>query len=164
MKSKPSSKGRAHHQKGRWRDSTEMKIVMDKIEDGNPNWLVTAPAFPERHDLRRRQARGLRSGSPCHRGGNRRPHRGRPGRSRADEDAGKGYFVEVPALTFLKMVLYMICSRRACLRDWPGWTGTGAGRPAVRLDHQSRLDQMEAAFEALGISLTMDVPAIDAAA
>jgi antitoxin HicB len=25
----------------------ELKIDMDEIEDGTPNWLVTAPAFPE---------------------------------------------------------------------------------------------------------------------
>ena len=66
---------------------------------------------------------------------------------------GKGYFVEVPALTFLKIVLYMICSRRgvscAELARRLNWRhGSGLDR-LFRLDHQSRLDQMEAAFEAL---------------
>jgi antitoxin HicB len=68
---------------------------------------------------------------------------------------GKGYFVEVPALTFLKVALYrMICSRRgvtrAALTRRLDWHREQVDR-LFRLDHKSRLDQMEAAFEALGL-------------
>ncbi len=130
----------------------ELEIVMDNSGKGTSNWLVRAPAFPEVTTFPTTSARPAFRDVPA-------PMKTTP---------GKGYFVEVPALTFLKVALYrMICSRRGVTRaeltrrlDWH--------REQVdrlfRLDHKSRLDQMEAAFEALGISLTMDVPAIDAAA
>ena len=67
---------------------------------------------------------------------------------------GKGYVVEVPAMTFLKIALYMICSRRGVSRAELArrleWHREQVDR-LFRLDHKSRLDQMEAAFEALGL-------------
>ena len=61
---------------------------------------------------------------------------------------GKGYFVEVPAQTFLKVALYMICSRRGVSRAELArrleWHREQVDR-LFRLDHKSRLDQMEAA-------------------
>ena len=145
-----------------------MKIVMDKIEDGNPNWLVTAPAFPElttfADDKREACVQGLHAIEEAIAG---HIADGLDVPAPMKTTPGKGYFVEVPALTFLKIVLYMICSRRgvscAELARRLDWHREQVDR-LFRLDHQSRLDQMEAAFEALGISLTMDVPAIDAAA
>ena len=134
----------------------ELKIVMDNIGQGTSNWLVTAPAFPEvttfADDKREACVQGLHAIEEAIAG---RIADGMDVPAPMKTTPGKGYFVEVPALTFLKVALYMICSRRGVSRAELArrleWHREQVDR-LFRLDHQSRLDQMEAAFEALGLT------------
>jgi len=136
----------------------ELKIDVEKVGDASLSWLITAPAFPEirfladdnreafvqglhaiEEAIARRFANGVDIPAPT----NTRP----------------GYFVEVPAMTFLKVALHMICSRRGVSRAELSrrleWHREQVDR-LFRLDHECRLDQMEAAFEAVGIPLATD--------
>jgi antitoxin HicB len=73
---------------------------------------------------------------------------------------GKGWFVEVPGMVFLKSGLHMMLKEK-------GWTradlmrALGCKREHVdrlfRIDHNSRLDSLEDAFKALGHPLRFDM-------
>jgi antitoxin HicB len=136
----------------------ELKFVMDKLEDGSRNWLVTAPAFPEvailAQDMRQACVQGLHAIKEAIAG------RFADGMDvPAPMKTRPGYSVEVPATTVLKVALYMICSRRGVSRAELSrrleWHREQVDR-LFRLDHESRLDQMEAAFVAAGIPLAID--------
>ena len=68
--------------------------------------------------------------------------------------------IEVPALIYLKTALYRLLRQRhqtrADLVRALGWQRESVDR-LFRLDHKSRLDQLEAAFAALGSTLHIDV-------
>lgn len=76
------------------------------------------------------------------------------------ERRGKGHFVEVPALARLKVALYRACREtgvtRAELMRRLGWHREQVDR-LFRLDHHSRLDQLEAAFHALGLRMAISL-------
>jgi len=71
---------------------------------------------------------------------------------------GCKYSIELPALALIKAALYMFCKEqgvtRAELCRRLGWHREQADR-LFRLDHNSRLDQLESAFKAIGISITL---------
>ncbi len=130
--------------------------------DDNDTFLVTAPLFPEvttfgdsqpdacvngRNAIEEAIAARIATGGDI-------PHPLR-------ETTGRGHFVEVPALVFLKSALYMLCRQqnvsRAELMRRLGWHREQVDR-LFRLDHNSRLDQLEAAFKAIGVPLSFNVP------
>ena len=77
-----------------------------------------------------------------------------------DENEGEKYCVQLPALSFLKTALYSICRERgisrAELSRRLGWHREQVDR-LFRLDHNSRLGQLEEAFKAIDVSLTIKV-------
>ncbi len=83
-----------------------------------------------------------------------------------DEIAGKGWFVELSLLIFFKVALYMISRDQGISRAEIA-RRMGVHREQVdrifRLDHNSRMDQIEAAFKAIGVPVSVDLPLPDAA-
>jgi antitoxin HicB len=77
------------------------------------------------------------------------------------ETGGEGHFVEVPSLVFLKVALYMIAKEKgvtnAQLARDLGWHREQVDR-LFRLGHNSRIDQLESAFKAIGSPLRFDMP------
>ena len=140
---------------------------MDHADDGTLSWMVTCPQFPEvttfGSDKQEACENGLKAIEEAIAGrisdGDMIPHP-------AKETSGKGHFVEVPALTFLKSALYMLCisegvSRAELVRRL-SWHREQVDR-LFRIDHKSQLDQIEAAFRAIGVPLKFDIPLPDAA-
>jgi antitoxin HicB len=70
-------------------------------------------------------------------------------------------------MPFLKAALYMICRRRGLSRAELARRMGVRHREQVdrlfRLDHNSRLDRIEAAFKAIDVPLDIDLPLPDAA-
>lgn len=77
------------------------------------------------------------------------------------ETTGKGWFVEVPAMTFLKSGLYMSMRQlditRAELQRRMGVKSRETVDRLFRLDHNSKLSSMEDAFKAIGIPLSINI-------
>jgi antitoxin HicB len=77
------------------------------------------------------------------------------------EQAGDGHWVYLPALSALKAALYMQLRlrglTRAELARRLNWHREQVDR-LFRLDHASRLDQIEDAFRAVGEPLNLNVP------
>jgi antitoxin HicB len=146
----------------------ELMISMDETADGTPNWLVTAPEFPEVTTFADTQpeacAQGLQAIEEAIAA---RIADGDDVPLPMKETKGKGSFVQVPGLSFVKIALYSLCRAkevsRAELARRLGWDREQVDR-LFRLDHNSRLDQIEAAFKALGISMNVDISALDEAA
>jgi antitoxin HicB len=73
---------------------------------------------------------------------------------------GKLYFATIPAMTDLKVQLYRACRAgrvtRAELARRLGWNRTSVDRLFL-LDHNSRLEQIEAAAGALGLTLRAEI-------
>jgi antitoxin HicB len=136
------------------------ELVLDM--DDNDSFLVTTPAFPEVTTFGCDQPEALVNGRKA-------IEEAIASRISAGDDlplpqketSGKGQWVEVPALVFLKSAFYMICKEegvsRAELARRLKWHREQVDR-LFRLDHKSRLDQMELAFKAVGISLAFDIP------
>lgn len=135
--------------------------------DDNDTWLVEAPAFEEVATY------GDTQDEACANGRNAieeaiaaRISSNMDIPFPLKENTGKGFFVEVPGIVFLKSALHMILRSK-------GWTradlmrALGCKREHVdrlfRLDHNSRLDSLEAAFKALGTPLQFDVAFPEAA-
>jgi antitoxin HicB len=139
-----------------------MRYVFRSEPDDNGTWLLTAPALPEvttfaddladapRHlrdaieeALAARMAAGAALPPP-------------------DGDRAPGA-VDLPPLTSLKVALYSIMQvdgvSRAELQRRLGWHREQVDR-LFRLDHASRLDQIDAAAKALGFVIDMDFRAV----
>ncbi len=71
--------------------------------------------------------------------------------------------VKLPWLTFLKTALYIVCRdkgiTRAELARRLEWNREQVER-LFKLDHNSRLDQLEAAYRAAGLNVTLSVPEV----
>jgi antitoxin HicB len=145
----------------------EIVIDMDESEDGALSWLVTVPEFPEvttfgddKEEACRNGLRAIEEAIAARIADNEPiPH---PRKA----TNGRGHYVEVPALTFLKCALYMICKgnsiTRAELARRLDWHREQVDR-LFRLDHRSQLDQMELAFKAIGVPLAFDIQFPEAA-
>lgn len=76
-------------------------------------------------------------------------------------DCPTGECIEVPPMHYLKAALYMLLRQRgqtrADLMRALGWKRESVDR-LFRLDHRSKLDNLQAAFNALGQPLRFDVP------
>lgn len=129
--------------------------------DDNDTFLVTAPAFPEVTTFGVDQREALVQGRAAIEeaiAARIADHEDIPNPVR---DPGKGSFVQLSALIFLKSALYMICKldniSRAELARRLGWGREQVDR-LFRIDHNSRLDQLEAAFKAVGADIGFSVP------
>jgi antitoxin HicB len=145
----------------------ELTIAMDEAEDGSVSWMVTAPEFPEVTTFADTQPEACEEGlKAIEEAIAARIADGEDIPLPKKETPGKGRFVEVSGLTFLKCGLYMTCREqgvaRAELARRLGWHREQVDR-LFRLDHKSQLDQIEAAFKALGIHLGFEIPALQAA-
>lgn len=80
------------------------------------------------------------------------------------ESPGTGHFVQLPALTYLKVALYSLCRERGITRAELSrrldWHREQVDR-LFRLDHNSRLGQIEDAFKAIGVDLQIRIPELE---
>jgi antitoxin HicB len=139
----------------------EIRVEADELEDGSPAWLVSVPVFPEISIFAVSETQAVASAI----GGIEEAMAGRMTDSEAIALPEKrapslGAFVEVPLLTALKVSLYNICREkqinRAELSRTLGWHREQVDR-LFRLDHNSRIDQIEAAFKAVGKPLSFEM-------
>ena len=142
----------------------EVIVEPDTAPDGSMNWLVTAPAFPEVTTFGKTQASACQNGLGA-------IAEAMAARMIDGEDIpnpitgthGQGRFVPIPGLTYLKITLYKLCRHQRVSRAELGrrltWHREQVDR-LFRLDHKSHLDQIEAAYMAIGVPLSfaIDVP------
>lgn len=132
------------------------------IQPDGESWLVTAPQFDEVVSY------GSTQKEACQNGRNAieeaiaaRIADGEDLPLPMQETPGKGMFVEVPAMVYLKSALYMIMREKGMTRA-DLMRKLECQREHVdrlfRLDHNSRLDSIEEAFKAMGVTLRFDVP------
>lgn len=131
------------------------------IQPDGDSWLVTSPNFPEVVSF------GSTQEEACINGRNA-IEEAIAGRIADGEDVplplnethGRGRFVEVPAMVFLKSALYMIMREKGMTRA-DLMRSLNVHREHVdrlfRLEHNSRLDAMEDAFKAVGVPLRFDL-------
>jgi antitoxin HicB len=136
------------------------EVVLDA--DDNGTWVVTAPQFPEVTTFGESQEEACVHGRAA-------IEEAIAARISDSEDIphplrktkARGRFVEVPVLVYLKAALYMLCRQKgvtkAELARRLDWHREQADR-LFRLDHKSQLDQLEAAFKAIGVPLCFDIP------
>ena len=143
----------------------DLNIERDETENGEPSLLVTCPQFSEITTFGDSEIEAIgNSVKAIEEAIAGRMSRGEPIPPPIDEKRGKGPIAEVSALTFLKSSLYMHCKERhvtrAELARLLSWHREQVDR-LFRLDHNSRLDQMEAAYKAIGVALEfkIDFPA-----
>lgn len=130
--------------------------------DDNDTWLVTSPDFPEITTFGDTQpeacVNGLRAIEEAI---SARISDGDNIPLPIPETSGKGRFVEVPTLTFLKCALYMV-TRHADVSRAELARRLGVHREQVdrlfRIDHASRMDSIENAFKVLGVDISIDIP------
>lgn len=140
----------------------ELNLAMD-----GDTWLVTSPAFPEVTTFGENQEEAARNGlgAVCE---------AIAARISASVDIpapvdeeGLKLAVQLPATVFLKAALYMTLRTQGLTRaDLQRKIGTKSRTSIDRLfdiNHNSKLDALDEAFQALGVSLFGDVPFPDAA-
>jgi len=140
----------------------EIIVEDDETDSGEKCFLVAVPAFPEvttygytldeamenaglaiEESIAARMAHGENIPHPL-----QTLHKGK-------------HYAEVPILILLKCSLYVLCrekgTTRAQLARDLGWHREQVDR-LFRLDHNSRIDQLDAAFRAVKSPLTMSMP------
>ena len=135
--------------------------------DADDTFFVTAPEFPEVTTFGETQQQALENG--------RRAIEEAIAARIADGDdipvplaevAKKGWSIELPVLAYLKAALYMLSRGKGVTRAELA-RRMHVHREQVdrlfRLDHNSRMDQIEAAFKAIDVPLNIDVPIPEAA-
>lgn len=144
----------------------ELNFAMDEAADGTFSWLVTVPDFPEittfgenKQDAFDQGGRAIEEAISARiADGDVIPH--------PKEKEDLQYSVELPLMSYFKCALYMLCQEqkvtRAELSRRLGWHREQVDR-LFRLDHNSKLDQIEAAFKAIGVSIGVDIPLPNAA-
>ena len=141
-----------------------MWYEMDVDVEDNDTFFVTSKSFPELatfgDDM---EAALLHARSPIEEAIAARIAHGNPVPCPMPNTTGKGYFVQVPALTFLKSALYMTCAAQGITRAELGrrlnWHREQVDR-LFRIDHKSKLDQIEDAFRAIGVESIFSFPEI----
>lgn len=139
----------------------EVTLEIDETDGGAPAWLVTVPAFPEITTFGDTAAEACVAGLKA-------IEEAISARMSDSEDippplatCGDSRCVEISALTYLKIALYTVCRAksvtRAELARRLGWHREQVDR-LFRLDHKSRLDQLESAFKALGETIRFSMP------
>lgn len=145
----------------------ELVIQPDYTEDGTSTWLITSPDFPEITTFGETQQEACENGlRAIEEAIAARISDGDTVPVPTKETKGKSRWVELPLLSALKIALYLICKdkeiSRADLARLLKWHREQVER-LFRLDHRSQLDQIEAAFKAIGEPLSFDVPGLNAA-
>ncbi|MDQ0324511.1 antitoxin HicB [Rhodopseudomonas julia] len=145
----------------------EIVIEMDEAEDGTLSWLVSVPEFPEITTFGETKEEACQNGlKAIEEAIAARIADGEAIPAPRHEPCGHGHSVQLPALIFLKALLYMLSKSkgvtRAELSRRLGWHREQVDR-LFRLDHKSQLDQLEAAFEAIGVPLAFDISFPEAA-
>jgi len=145
----------------------EVIVEPDMAADGSMNWLVTAPAFPEVTTFGNNQASACRNGlGAIEEAMAARMADGQDIPAPAPGTHGQGRYVRVPGLTYLKIALYKLCRHQKVSRAELGrrltWHREQVDR-LFRLDHKSHLEQMEAAYMAIGVPLSFSIKVPDAA-
>ncbi len=139
----------------------DVELMKDETEAGAVLWLATVPLFPEVTTSGDTPADALASAGKA-------IEEAMSARMADSEDVpapraqGEGAaYVEVSALTYLKIALYTTARAKAVTRAELarrlGWHREQVDR-LFRLDHRSQLDQLEAAFKALGESIQFSMP------
>ncbi|HEX9906601.1 MAG TPA: type II toxin-antitoxin system HicB family antitoxin [Propylenella sp.] len=137
-----------------------------KIDIDGDTFMVTSPAFPEVTTFGDNIEDAMRHGRDAiEEAIAARISDGLPIPPPSASGKGKGYYIQLRALVLLKAGLYALCRSKKVSRSELarrlGWHREQVDR-LFRLDHNSRIDQLEAAFAALGIQLTsmiaMDLP------
>jgi antitoxin HicB len=137
-----------------------------KLEpDDNGTFLVTCPQFPEvttfgetREDAAAEGLRAIEEAIAARIYGHQVVPLPGPVR--------RGPSVELPLLTFLKVGLYVTCRiRQVTAAELARRLGVHRNQVdrLFRLDHNSRLDQIEAAFRALKAPIEIGMPFLNAA-
>jgi antitoxin HicB len=139
----------------------EITLETDETDGGAPAWLVTVPAFPEITTSGDTEAEACVAGLKA-------IEEAIGARMSDSEDIPAPFAtcegsrcVEISALTYLKIALYTVCRAKAVTRAELarrlGWHREQVDR-LFRLDHKSRLDQLEAAFKAVGETIRFAMP------
>lgn len=141
------------------------EVILDA--DDNDTFVVTAPDFPEVTTFGDSQPEACLNGlRAIEEAIAARISRGEDIPQPMPETRDKGRFVQMPALTFLKIALYMICKEQGVTRAELSLR-LECHREQVdrlfRIDHNSKLDQMEAAFKAVGVASIFSIPTATAA-
>lgn len=145
---------------GRW---YELRLE----RDDNQTFLVTSPQFPEvttygedREDACRRGLDAIVEAMAA------RIAEGETIPTPLERPSGRGGKVELPALIYLKVALYMVAHETGVSRAELA-RRLGVHREQVdrlfRLSHRSRLDQIEGAAKALGLLVEIGLPKNEAA-
>lgn len=131
------------------------------IRPDGDSWLVTSPDFEELVSFGATQEEACRNGRNAIEeaiaariaDGEDIPHPQK-------EAGGGGHWVQMPAMIYLKSALYMIMREQGITRA-ELMRRLGTHREHVdrlfRLDHNSKLDSIEAAFKAIGVPLSFDM-------
>lgn len=131
-------------------------------------WLVTSKDFPELTTFGDTQENAVRNGANAiEEAIAARISDGVDVPFPLKETTGKGWFVEVSSMVFLKSGLYMSLRHlditRAELQRRMGVKNRETVDRLFRLDHNSRLDSMANAFKAIGIPIKIDIDIPNAA-
>ena len=145
----------------------EVVVDMDQLEDGTACWFVTVPAFPEIATDGADQEIACRNALSA-------IEEAIAARIATQDDvplpnddiAGTPRMVQLSVLSYLKLSLYLNCRdqkvSRAELMRRLDWKRESVDR-LFRLDHHSKLSQIEEAFAAIGVPIGIDVPMPQAA-
>lgn len=145
----------------------DVELIEDETEAGAVAWLATVPMFPEVTTSGDTPAEALASaGRAIEEAVSARMADGEDVPAPRSRREGT-MFTEVSALTYLKIALYTTARSKAVTRAELarrlGWHREQVDR-LFRLDHRSQLDQLEAAFKALGESIRFSMPHVADAA
>jgi antitoxin HicB len=144
-----------------------LAYVIKLAPDDNETFLVTCPVLPEvttfgedEADAQKRALGAIEEAIAARISyGEQLPP---PVRAAENAPARNARFVKLPALIALKVQLYIVLREagitRAELQRRLGWHREQVDR-LFRLDHASRLDQLEAAFKALAREIDIDIHA-----
>lgn len=140
----------------------EVVFEMDTADGESMSWLVTVPSFPEITTFGDNQELALRNAQlAIEEAMSGRISDGEDIPTPQEDTAGVARMVQVSALTFLKSALYMLCKdegiTRAELVRRLDWNRESVDR-LFRIDHKSKLSQLEDAFDAIGHPIEFDMP------
>jgi antitoxin HicB len=139
------------------RDRKAMSWYRIRIEMDGDTFFVTSPDFPEVTTYGETIEAAVGNGRDAiEEAIAARISEGRDVPVSAGKRGKKGHYIQLSTLSLLKAALYVLARQRkvsrAELARRLGWHREQVDR-LFRLDHNSRLDQLEAAFAALGVKL-----------
>ncbi len=144
-----------------------MRYELNFSKDGN-SWLITSPDFPELttfcEDIDDASQYGLKAVEEAIAA---RIFDNTDVPLPSSKDQSSGSFIEISSLTALKLGLYASLRNlgisRAELQRRMGVKNRETVDRLFRLDHNSRLDQIEAAYKAINVPIKIEIPIPEAA-